>query len=37
MAEHEIIKHTKKAYTILKSSNMSFKNKKRAFNSVFKQ
>lgn len=27
MAEHEIIKHTKKAYTILKSSNMSFKNK----------
>jgi hypothetical protein len=27
MAEHEIIRHTKKAYTILKSSNMNFKNK----------
>jgi len=27
MAELEIIKHTKKAYTIFKSSNMSIKNK----------
>lgn len=27
MAEHEIIKHTKKAFTILKSSNMDLKNK----------
>jgi hypothetical protein len=27
MAEHEIIKHTKKAYAILKSSDMGLKNK----------
>jgi hypothetical protein len=27
MSEHEIIKHTKKAYAIFKSSDMSFKNK----------
>ena len=27
MAEHEIIKHTKKAFKILKSSDMSLKNK----------
>jgi hypothetical protein len=27
MAELEIIKHTKKAYTIFKSSNMNVKNK----------
>ena len=27
MAEHEIIKHTKKAFKILKSSEMSLRNK----------